>query len=184
MRELSMHLMDIIENSIKADADLIIITIEENKAENYLTMTVEDNGKGMDEEFLQRVFDPFVTSRTTRRVGLGLPLLKAAAERCGGKVKITSVPNQGTQIKAYFQHKHIDRAPMGNLAETLTAVIAGNPNVDFVYTHITPEGRYVLDTRTIKEILDEINISNPKVVEWIKKDIAEGLKKINGGVDE
>ncbi len=184
MRELSMHLMDIIENSIKADADLVIITIEENKAENNLTITVKDDGKGMDKEFLQRVFDPFVTSRTTRRVGLGLPLLKAAAERCGGKVEITSAPNLGTQVKACFQHQHIDRAPMGNLAETLTAVIVGNPKVDFVYTHITPKGRYVLDTRIIKETLDGINISHPKVVEWIKKNIAEGLKKINGGVDE
>lgn len=184
MRELSMHLMDIIENSIKAKADLVKVTIEENKDQDVLRLVIEDNGVGMDKEFLERVFDPFTTTRTTRKVGLGLPLLKAAAQRCEGDVKITSALNKGTKVEFHSKYYHIDRAPMGNLVKTFTALIVGNPEIDFQYTHITPKGKYVLDTRQIKEVLDGVNISHPRVIDWIEKNIQEGLKKIDGGVDE
>jgi anti-sigma regulatory factor (Ser/Thr protein kinase) len=181
MRELSMHIMDIVENSISAGATLIEILIRQSIDRDLLEIEVIDNGKGMDKDFLEKVFDPFVTTRTTRKVGLGIPLFKAAAERCDGSFDIQSEPGKGTRVKASFRYSHIDRAPMGDLVNTITALVAGNEQTDFVYHHITDKGEYVLDTREIKKILGDVSINNIKVIEWMRTNIEEGLKLIDGG---
>lgn len=183
MRELSMHIMDIVENSISADACLIQIIIRESFKNNLLEIEIIDNGAGMDKSLLESVEDPFTTTRTTRKVGLGIPLFKAAVERCDGNFRIESKPNKGTKIIASFCHNHIDRAPMGELVDTIIALIAGNKNIDFIYHHITDEGEYLLNTRELKEVLLGIDINNIKVLEWIRKNINEGLEQINGGVE-
>jgi hypothetical protein len=176
-----MHIMDIVENSISAGATLIEILIRQSIDRDLLEIEVIDNGKGMDKDFLEKVFDPFVTTRTTRKVGLGIPLFKAAAERCDGSFDIQSEPGKGTRVKASFRYSHIDRAPMGDLVNTITAIIAGNEHIDFVYRYITDKGEYTLDTREIKEILGDVSINNIRVIKWIRANIEEGLKLIDGG---
>ena len=182
MRELSMHIMDIVENSISAKASLVQIIIRESIRKNILEIEIIDDGAGMDKSLLESVDDPFTTTRTTRKVGLGIPLFKAAVERCGGIFKIESKPKKGTKIKGSFRYDHIDRAPMGDLVNTVIALIAGNKDIDFVYHHITDEGEYLLNTRELKKVISDVDINNIKVLEWIRINIKEGLEKINGGV--
>ncbi len=183
MRELSMHIMDIVENSISAKACLVQIIIRESLKKNLLEIEIIDNGAGMDKSLLGSVDDPFTTTRTTRKVGLGIPLFKAAVERCDGTFWIESKPKKGTNIKGSFRYDHIDRAPMGDLVDTIIALIAGNKDLDFIYHHITDEGEYLLKTKELKEVLSDIDINNIKVLEWIRINIKEGLEQINGGVE-
>lgn len=183
MRELSLHILDIVENSLNAGANLISIKIYEHRRNNELIIRIEDNGCGMDSQFVQKVLDPFVTTRTTRKVGLGLPLFKAACERCNGSLEIESEPGRGTRVTAKFELDHIDRAPFGDIPGTLTVLFAANPQIDFEYKHVTDYGSYEIKTREIKQILEDVNISNPMVADWIRSNITEGLKSINGGGD-
>jgi len=126
MRELALHILDIAENSISAGASKIKILVYENTAEDLLTITIEDNGKGMDAEMVEKIIDPFTTSRTTRQVGLGIPFFKAAAESCNGAFTIKSQLGIGTKIEASFQHSHIDRMPLGDLSSTLHTLLSGH----------------------------------------------------------
>jgi hypothetical protein len=146
MQDLSLHILDVAENGVRAGADLIKITIDENQSADRLTIAIEDNGRGMASGFLAQVLDPFVTTRTTRKVGLGLSLFQQAAREAQGDLKVESDPGQGTKVSVFMSYSHIDRKPMGNMADTLLALIEGNPAVDFVYR---TEGRkrYILDTR-------------------------------------
>jgi len=134
MRELSLHILDAMQNSLEAGATLIELTIEEDLKADRLTITVRDNGRGMAEEQLARIADPFFTTRSTRHVGLGIPLFKAAAEHCNGALTVTSRLGEGTTLQATFQHSHIDRAPLGDIAGTLLAVILGQ-KCDVHYVH-------------------------------------------------
>jgi len=174
MRELSMHILDIAQNSIAAGARLVQIDVVEDVANDMMTISVTDDGRGMSEEVVQRVGDPFVTSRTTRRVGLGIPLLAAAAERCGGGVEIVSKQNVGSKVTAQFQLSHIDRAPLGNMAETLLVLVACNPDLDFVYNHVRGDSSFHFDTREIRSELGSIPLSHPEVVAFIRDFVAEG----------
>lgn len=178
MRELSLHISDILENSREAGATLIELTITENLKEDRLEITVSDNGKGMDEKTLERVFDPFFTTRTCRKVGLGLPLFKAAAQRCNGDVEVFSAPGKGTRVHASFQHSHIDRAPLGNLVSTLVVFLAGSPDIDIVYTHSVDEKSFTFDTRELREELEGIPLNTPPVLDWINRFLREGLEEI------
>lgn len=178
MRELSMHILDIAQNSIAAGARLVQIDVIEDIANDMMTLNVTDDGKGMSEEVVQRVADPFVTSRTTRRVGLGIPLLSAAAERCSGGVKIASKCNMGTTVTAQFQLSHIDRAPLGNMAETLLVLVACNPELDFVYNHLRGDNSFHFDTREIRSELGGIPLSHPEVVMFIRNFVAEGERRL------
>jgi len=169
--------MDIVENSIAAGASLIYIKIEVNIQENRLFIKVADNGKGMSPEEKDMATDPFCTTRTTREVGLGLPLFREAALSCEGDFKIISIPGKGTEIRAEFEYDHIDRAPLGDMAETLTGLIAVNPDIDFVYTHIRNSEKMNMDTRKIrKELGQVVKINNPRILNWIKNYLEEGLK--------
>lgn len=179
MRELSMHILDIAQNSIVAGATVIQITIDEDLKADTLTITIEDNGKGMDKGEVAKVINPFFTSRTTRRVGLGIPMFKASAEACGGAFKITSSKGIGTYVEAKFKHSHIDRAPLGNMVDTMVVLITSDINIDFLYNHKKNGNVYVLNTKEIKEVLGEVQINNMEVLDWIKNNIIEGIKELN-----
>lgn len=175
MKELSLHILDIAQNSVHADASLVQIAIEEQSSADTLSITVTDNGCGMDEAFLQRVRDPFTTTRTTRKVGMGIPLFEAAAIACGGGLEIQSHPGEGTVVCARFIRSHIDRAPVGDMPGTMCVLISGSPQVDFVYTHRVDEASFTFDTREIRTVLGDVPPDTPEVIAWIRTYIREGL---------
>jgi len=170
-----LHILDIVENSIAAEADKIEITILEDQNKDLLSVEISDNGKGMDKNQLNKALDPFYTTKTTRRFGLGLSLLSEAARSANGDFCITSSVGKGTKVKAEFQRSHIDRKPIGDMSQTLITLIMGNPQVDFVYTHKKNSHKYCFDTRKIKSQLKSNSLYSP---EGIKK-LREDLKQIN-----
>lgn len=167
MEDLSLHILDIAENSIVAGAKNIEIIVIEDTLKDTLSIEIKDDGKGMNEEVVKNVTDPFYTSRTTRKVGLGLPMLKEAAEAANGKVEINSQPGSGTKVTASFQLSHIDRKPIGNMAETLAAIIAGNPNIDVRYVEKKENEEFIFDTKEIKSRI--FKIDSPEILIFIKK---------------
>ena len=180
-RDLSQHILDIAENGINADATLLNIDIQENFTDDQLAITVRDNGHGMDSETQKRVTDPWFTTRTTRKVGLGIPFLKQTAEMCGGGFEIHSELGQGTTTKAIFQHSHIDRPPLGDLIGTLLCIIVGYPKVDLIYHHRVNEREFSLATQEIREILgDEVPFSDPEVLTFLRAALEDGVLALNG----
>lgn len=175
MEDISLHILDVAENGIMAGANLIEIIVEENGQADNLRIIIRDNGKGIEPELLARVLDPFTTTRTTRKVGLGLSLFQQSAREAEGDLEIRSVPGVGTEVTVFMRHSHIDRKPMGDMAETVTTLIQGNPDVDFVYTHRRNGKEYQLDTREIRQELEEIPLNNPQVVALIKENLDAGL---------
>ena len=175
MKELSLNILDITENSVKAGADLIFISIFEN--EDQLSITIEDNGCGMSEQTVRSVTDPFYTTRTTRRVGLGIPLFKLSAEQTGGSFKIKSKyvedhPDaHGTTVSALFNKKHLDFTPLGDIVSTVQTLIQGHPDVDFVFKHEKNNGRIDLDTREIRNVLEDVPLSSYEVILWIGNEL-------------
>jgi hypothetical protein len=169
MEDLSLHILDIAENATAAGADLVEIIIAQDTQRDRFQIVIRDNGRGMDSEMLEKAGDPFFTTRTTRRVGLGLSLLKQATREAGGDFFITSTPGQGTEVRATFQATHIDRKPLGDMGSTLVSLILGNPDVDFVYASNLDGEETTLDTRMIKAELDDtIAITDPAVLNLIK----------------
>ena len=181
MRELSLHILDIVQNAIVADSSIIEIIIDEQVNQNKLQFLVKDNGKGMDEETLRVVVDPFHTSRTSRKVGLGIPLLKEAAEQSGGGIDIVSKKGVGTTVKAWFEYNHIDRAPLGSMVETMQVLILSNPDIDFVYKHQADKNEFIVDTREIKKVLAGVAIDDIEVVSWLTAYLDEGINSLYGG---
>lgn len=180
MRELALHLLDIAENSVSAKADTIRIRVEENHITDRLRMSVEDNGMGMSAEMVARVTDPFVTSRTTRKVGLGIPLLKAAAEGCEGGLTIQSQPGQGTCVAVEFQLSHIDRMPLGSLAATILILVVGSPEVHWIFTYIVDEQTFEFDDQPVKETLAGIPLSDPEILKYLREVLETGIAELNG----
>ena len=166
MKDLSSHMMDIVQNSIRAEASWIQIRICEDPEADLFLIEIQDNGCGMDEATLARVRDPFFSSRTVRKVGLGIPLLQQNAERTGGKVSIVSQPGQGTTLTARFGHSHLDRPPLGDVAETLTLLAAANPAIHF-------------DTQEIIQVLEGVPLGHPEILPAIQNLIRENLKEIH-----
>ena len=182
MQEISLNILDIVQNSIRAEAALIEVTIEEIPTDDVFSFTVKDNGCGMDEEMVKRVTDPFVTTRTTRRVGLGISLLKSLAQQTGGDIKLESEVGVGTVIRADFSYSHIDRQPLGDISAVMVSLISMNPTIDFVYTHFYEKEKFSLDTRELREILgSEVSLSEVSVAQWIGEYINSGLTEIYGG---
>lgn len=175
MRELSLHILDIMQNSISAQATRIMVAVEADSAQDLLTIRVVDNGKGMDPAFVAKVRDPFVTTRTVRKVGLGIPMLSAAAEQCGGWVIVDSALGKGTTIEALFELRHIDRAPMGDIINTMITMMVANPEISFRYEHRVDGKEFILDTNEIKAQLEDVPIADPSVVRWIRDYLAEGI---------
>ncbi len=176
MIDLSLHILDVASNAFKAQASLVKITIKENST--TIQIWIEDNGCGMSQEVLSQVTNPFYTSRTTRKVGLGLPLFKQTCEQTGGFLEITSQINQGTMVHALMYKNHIDAIPMGNLAESLFVLIMNPYNCDVAFEmnfedpNKTP---FVLDTREIKEVLDGVALTENAVSIWLKEYIEKEL---------
>jgi Signal transduction histidine kinase len=179
MKELSLNVLDLVQNSISAGARNISINIIESEAEDILSISINDDGCGMDEELLSRVADPFTTTRTTRRVGMGLPLFKLEAEMSGGSFNIESLKGRGTKVSASFCLKNIDRPPLGDMAATMTALIQGSPDLDFVYTRLSGKGKFVFSTAEIKKTLDGVPLAEPEVLRWIGEYIAENETALN-----
>jgi len=178
MRELSMHIMDIAENGLNAGANLIGISIEEDSQENWLRVTINDDGCGIPQEKIDRVVDPFYTTHSTRCVGLGLPLWLEASRRCDGEFSVESVEGKGTNVYATFRLNHIDLAPWGDMAGSLTGLIVGNPRVDFIYTHTVNSELFSLDTRQIKEELDGLSLDHPEVIAYLTDAIRGSLEEL------
>ncbi len=179
MRELSLNVLDIAQNSIVAGATLITITVRESQKENRLTVEIADNGRGMTEEQLCKVRDPFFTTRTTRRVGMGIPLFRMAAEMAGGSLSIESTVGVGTTVTAWFTLDHIDRMPLGDMAGTISALIRLNPQLDFLYRHSTDEETFEADTRAFREILGDVPLNEPDIMAWIDGFLAENITALN-----
>ena len=177
MRELSLHVLDALQNSVEAGATAIELVIEEDMAADRLSITVLDNGRGMGHAQLDRVFDPFFTTRSTRHVGLGIPLFKAAAERCNGGLTVTSQPREGTVLQATFQHTHIDRAPLGNLTGMLLAIILAG-SCDVRYVHRVDGREFEFHTADIRAELGGIPLTHPAVRKWLQEFIAEGEQEL------
>ncbi len=173
-----MHILDIVQNAISAKANLIEIRITEDLNRNVFEVLIKDNGKGMDDKMLTHVADPYTTTRTTRKVGLGIPLLKHSAEQSNGYIKVHSAKNIGTTIQATFQLDHVDRPPLGDCTGTIVLLAAANPDIDFKYIHSVNDNTYTFDTREVKEILDDIKISDPKDRNMLKEMINENLREI------
>lgn len=178
MKDLSLHILDIVQNSISAGALLIQTEISENPETNTYVLTITDDGKGMNNETLQKATDPFYTSRTTRNVGLGLPLLKQNAERTEGSFSLFSDPGKGTIVKATFGYKHIDRLPLGDIGGVIALMASANPAIDFTYTHHSVAGNFIFDTREVKAELDGLSISHAEVNRFMKEYINENVKTI------
>jgi hypothetical protein len=177
MKELSLNILDIAENSVRANATLINITIIEDS--ETLKVTIGDNGCGMTKEILENVTNPFCTTRTTRKVGLGIPLLKLQAEQTGGSVTIVSKhkdefpDTHGTETEALFYKNHIDMTPLGDIIATVITLIQCNENLDFLFTHTTLNGEVRLDTRELREVLGDVPLNTVEVIMWIKENLIE-----------
>ncbi|MGN0713961.1 MAG: ATP-binding protein [Anaerovoracaceae bacterium] len=175
MPELSLNILDVAQNSVTAGATLIEITINASTTDDQLTISISDNGCGMTEEQVRNVTDPFFTSRTTRKVGLGIPFFQMAAELTGGSFRIESKVGEGTTTTAIFGLSSIDRMPLGDLPGTMTALIGPSPEIDFVLTMDFDEKGFVMDTRQFREILGGISLSEPEVLTYIRDYVKENM---------
>lgn len=182
MRDISLHLLDIIQNSISARASKITVSVSADTATDELIIKVEDNGVGMDDDLLKQVIDPFTTTRSTRKIGLGIPLLKDSAERAGGRLEISSGEGEGTIVVAYFNISHIDRLPIGDIGETMVNLVMAEPEIEYVIEFVHGDKRFLLRTEEVKDKIGEVPITQYEVLEWVRGYIKEGLSTIFGGV--
>jgi anti-sigma regulatory factor (Ser/Thr protein kinase) len=178
MKDLSMHILDIVQNSIRAKAKMIGIEMTESPDENRLTVSIADDGTGMDSEQLKLATDPFYTSRTTRKVGLGLSLLKQNAEMTGGTFRIESESGKGTRVTASFVFNHLDRPIIGDLVGTLLILICNSGKTDYVFKHQTGSGTFELDTRDIRQTIEDVPLNHPEVRQFLKEMLQENLEQI------
>ncbi|HEY3312553.1 MAG TPA: ATP-binding protein [Anaerolineales bacterium] len=181
MREIALHLLDLAENSVSAGAQTVIITVCEDLRADRLSASIQDDGRGMDAETVRKVTDPFYTSRTTRKVGLGIPLLKGAAEECNGWLTVASTPGVGTLVEVNFQHSHIDRMPLGNLPATFLGLTVGHPDTRWIFRYtargLEAEDSFEFDDQPVKETLQDVPLSHPDVLAYLRKSLEEGLRE-------
>jgi hypothetical protein len=178
MKSLSLNILDIVQNSITAKADEIKISITESASGDIYSITIKDNGSGIPDNIIENVTDPFVTTRTTRKIGMGLPLLKYHAELTGGELSIKSQQGEGTEVIAKFSFRHLDRQPLGDIIGVLIILIAANPGVEFIYDHLTDAGVYIFSTKETKEFLGIDTLYGKSLLDDIGGMIAENLKEI------
>lgn len=178
MRELSLNVLDIAQNSVSAKASLIEIELIENSKTHDLLIGIYDNGKGMTPEQVESVRDPFFTTRTTRKVGMGIPLFKFAAEMTGGKLEIESEVGAGTRVRAYFKTDHLDFTPIGDMTSTMISLITMNLHIDFLYRRQLDGREFTVDTRQLKEILGDVPLNEPSIALWITDYINENTKQL------
>lgn len=178
MEDLSLHILDIVENAISAKAKRIDILVIEEPKEDQFVIEIKDDGIGMDEEVSQKAIDPFFTTRTSRKVGLGLSLMAQAAQEAGGMLRIESELGKGTKVIATFQYHHIDRKPLGSMIETMTTLFLGNSELDISYTHQKEGKSYVLKSQGLKKRFKDRPLTDPEVIQWLRKYLKEGLAQI------
>ena len=178
MKELSLNILDITENSVKAKATLTQISLVEDA--ETLTLKMTDDGCGMPEEIVRGVTDPFYTTRTARKVGLGLPLLKMAAEQTGGRIEIASSQGEdhGTSVTALFYKNHLDFTPLGDIISTVTTLIQGHPDTDFLFTHTKNGNEVRLDTREVRQVLEGVPLNTYDVIQWISEYLREQYENL------
>jgi|WetSurMetagenome_2_1015567.scaffolds.fasta_scaffold20016_3 hypothetical protein len=179
MKDISYHILDIAQNSIHAGASVTGITIAEDSMKGTLTLSISDNGCGMKRNQLKQVLDPFYTTSTTKKVGLGLPLLKQNAEMTNGEFSLESESGKGTVVTAVFNNRHIDMIPVGDLASTFRTLISANPNKDFVYRHSKDDHEFTMHTAEIRENLDGISLGTKEVLDFISDYIKENLQALS-----
>ncbi len=182
MKNIALHILDLVQNSARAEARMVQISITEDPGKDSYLLSIADDGKGMEEEVVEKATDPFYTSRTTRKVGLGLPLIQLNAERTGGSFTLSSVHGKGTKLEANFIYHHPDRLPLGEIEDVLVLLAVGLPLVRLVYIHKTPSGSYSFDTEVIREIIGEIQDSNLEVRKFLREMIVENLKEIKAEI--
>lgn len=178
MTELALHILDIAQNSIRANASLVEIYITENPENNSYRIEIKDDGSGMDAETVERVTDPFYTTQSTRKVGLGLPLLKQNAEQTGGSLQIESTPGIGTDVIAIFGLNHIDRPVLGDITGTILILLSNETGADVLYRHQTLQGEFNFDSREIKKILGGVPIATAEIREFLRAMLLENLEQI------
>jgi anti-sigma regulatory factor (Ser/Thr protein kinase) len=181
VRELSLHILDVLENAVEAGASAIKVHIEEDVKADRMAIEIVDNGCGMNPSVIDKVFDPFYTTRKTRHVGLGLPLFRDAARRCEGDLDIQSEPGKGTRLRVTFRRSHIDRAPLGDMPAALLAVLLSERPVDLEYSHTIGSEEFRLDSSEIKKELEDIPLAHPKVRSWILQTLQEGEAGLSDG---
>ena len=184
MRELALHLMDIVQNSLQAGARRIDILIAADPQQDLLTLQVQDDGCGMSPEQVQQATDPYHTTRSTRPVGLGLPLLMEQCTLTGGELSLISQPGQGTTVTARLGLNSIDRLPVGNIAETMALLILSGPDIDYSLTIQGPDGHDVFDLAEVRRTLDDVPVNDPAVLEWITGYLQQQMKHFGGALNE
>jgi len=183
MRDISLHILDIAQNSLNAGSSLIAIEVKADTQRDILKIVIKDNGCGMSRELLERVKSPFTTTRTTRNVGLGIPLFAASCECTDGRLDITSCPGEGTTLDAELGFKHIDRPPLGDIAQTVAMLTIMNTQTDFVFSAVKDDKSFSYDTRQIKETLGDVPLTEPEVTAFIQQYLDEGLREVFGGIE-
>lgn len=186
MRELSLNILDLVQNCITAAATKVVVEVCEDVQSDLFVIRIQDNGCGMDEEMVKKVRDPFTTTRTTRRVGLGLPLVDMAAKMCNGYLKIDSAVGVGTTIEMAFQHSHLDRPPLGNIVGSIKSLLILNPDLDFTYKHcckyMSEEKSFAVSALEIKEALDGVSMTDPDVLLWLQDYLVQGMNSLKNEV--
>lgn len=178
MNELSLYILDLTENSIHADSKNVTLKISESMKDDLLSITIIDDGRGMSEETVKKAYDPFYTSRKTRKVGLGIPLFKELCELCEGSFHIDSTLGVGTKVYATFKLSSIDLPPLGGIVDTLYTLICNEEGVDVIYIHEKNGQVFQFDTKEIKAILDGVSLNDAMVMAWFKEYVTNGLKEI------
>lgn len=180
MTEISLNILDIAQNSVSAHASLIEISVNINQDNDLLKININDNGCGMTAEQVINAQDPFYTTRTTRKVGLGIPFFKQSALSCGGAFHLHSTVGAGTRIEAAFCLTHIDRMPLGDMTSTMYSLITFSPDIDFLYTYRVNDKSFVLDTRELHSILGDVPLNAPEVASFIRDLLKENHNEVNG----
>ena len=180
MREIALHLLDIAENSVAAQSHNISIEVDENLKNDLLLVSVTDDGRGMDAKTAQQVLDPFYTTRTTRKVGLGIPLLKLAAEMAEGGLSLVTEPGKGTKVEATFRHSHIDRMPLGDIATTFLTLLVSYPHIHWIFAYRVRDmsgqsSEYNFDDTELKTELGEMSMTEPEILKFVREMFEEGI---------
>jgi len=178
MNDLSLHIIDIIQNSLSAGAKRIGLTIKEDYANDRLTISIEDNGKGMSTDVAAKLEDPFYTTRTTRKVGMGIPLFKQSAMQSGGNLSVESEQGRGTVVTAWFELNNIDRPPLGDVANSFVLMVSANPNIHFTLSYVVNENEYTFDSVEVAEVLGDIELSDVRVIRMLEEMVRENINEL------
>lgn len=177
MQDMAMQIMEIMMNSIHAKPSRIQLKISDSAKDNKISFTVQDNGSGMSEEMVKKITDPFVTTRTTRKIGMGVAFLKEMCEQCKGALNIRSSPGKGTEVEASVQKDCIDTPEMGDLGELMMECVQADETIEYSFTYSTDTGQFVFQTDEVRKQLADVSLLEPSVLLWIKEYINQGIQQ-------